>query len=65
MPFTENKGSNHPTHIYAATKKCNEMMAHSYSYLYNLPTTGLRFLQYMALGEDQIWLYLNLLKIFY
>ena len=43
MPFTENKGSNHPTHIYAATKKCNEMMAHSYSYLYNLPTTGLRF----------------------
>tara|TARA_B100001121_G_C18626923_1_gene592239 strand:+ start:59 stop:1066 length:1008 start_codon:yes stop_codon:yes gene_type:complete len=43
MPFSEDKGSNHPTHIYAATKKCNEMMAHSYSYLYNLPTSGLRF----------------------
>ena len=43
MPFKEDKGSNHPTHIYAATKKCNELMAHSYSHLFNLPTTGLRF----------------------
>ena len=43
MPFKENRGSNHPTHIYAATKKCNELMAHSYSHLFNLPTTGLRF----------------------
>jgi len=43
MPFKEDRGSNHPTHIYAATKKCNELMAHSYSHLFNLPTTGLRF----------------------
>ena len=34
---------NHPVSLYAVTKKANELMAHSYSYLYNLPTTGLRF----------------------
>ena len=33
----------HPVSLYAATKKANELMAHSYSHLYNLPTTGLRF----------------------
>jgi UDP-glucuronate 4-epimerase len=43
MPFSENDSTNHPLSIYAATKKSNELMAHSYSHLYQLPTTGLRF----------------------
>jgi len=43
MPFSEHDSVNHPLSIYAATKKSNELMAHSYSYLYQLPTTGLRF----------------------
>ena len=43
MPFSEHQGVDHPLSFYAATKKANEMMAHSYSSLYGLPTTGLRF----------------------
>ncbi|RYG44416.1 NAD-dependent epimerase, partial [bacterium] len=43
MPFHEGDPVNHPVSLYAATKKSNELMAHSYSHLYNLPTTGLRF----------------------
>ena len=43
MPFSEQKGVDHPISLYAATKKSNEVIAHSYSHLYNLPTTGLRF----------------------
>ena len=43
MPFSEHDSANHPLSIYAASKKSNELMAHSYSYLYQLPTTGLRF----------------------
>ncbi len=43
IPFSENDSANHPLSIYAATKKSNELMAHSYSYLFKLPTTGLRF----------------------
>ncbi|MFW5970377.1 MAG: NAD-dependent epimerase, partial [Halofilum sp. (in: g-proteobacteria)] len=43
MPFSESQGVNHPLAIYAATKKANEMMAHSYAHLFRLPTTGLRF----------------------
>ncbi len=43
MPFSEHQGANHPLQFYAATKKANEMMAHSYSHLFGLPTTGLRF----------------------
>ncbi len=43
MPFSEHHSVNHPLSIYAASKKSNELMAHSYSYLYKLPTTGLRF----------------------
>jgi UDP-glucuronate 4-epimerase len=42
-PFSEHDSANHPLSIYAASKKSNELMAHSYSYLYQLPTTGLRF----------------------
>ena len=43
MPFSEHDSANHPLSIYAASKKANELMAHSYSHLYKLPTTGLRF----------------------
>jgi len=43
MPFSEHHSVNHPLSIYAASKKSNELMSHSYSYLYHLPTTGLRF----------------------
>ena len=43
MPFSENDSANHPLSVYAASKKSNELMAHSYSNLYKLPTTGLRF----------------------
>ncbi|MDC0376030.1 NAD-dependent epimerase [Pelagibacteraceae bacterium] len=43
MPFSEHVSANHPLSFYAATKKSNELMAHTYSYLYGLPTTGLRF----------------------
>tara|TARA_B100000989_G_scaffold21727_1_gene14267 strand:+ start:35710 stop:36732 length:1023 start_codon:yes stop_codon:yes gene_type:complete len=43
MPFSEHDSANHPLSLYAASKKSNELMAHTYSYLYKLPTTGLRF----------------------
>ncbi len=43
MPFSEHDSVNHPLSLYAASKKSNELMAHTYSYLYKLPTTGLRF----------------------
>ncbi len=43
MPFSEHHNIDHPVSLYAATKKANELMAHTYSHLYRLPTTGLRF----------------------
>ena len=43
LPFTEHQPVNHPVSLYAATKKANELMAHTYSHLYGLPATGLRF----------------------
>jgi UDP-glucuronate 4-epimerase len=43
LPFSEDQSVDHPVSLYAATKKANELMAHSYSHLYRLPTTGLRF----------------------
>jgi UDP-glucuronate 4-epimerase len=43
MPFSTSDSVDHPVSLYAATKKSNELMAHTYSHLYNLPTTGLRF----------------------
>ena len=42
MPFSENHAVNHPVSLYAATKKSNEIIAHSYSHLFNIPITGLR-----------------------
>ncbi|HET7408687.1 MAG TPA: NAD-dependent epimerase [Paracoccaceae bacterium] len=43
MPFSEHAGVDHPLQFYAATKRANELMAHAYSHLFALPTTGLRF----------------------
>lgn len=43
MPFSEQDNVDHPVSLYAATKKANELMAHTYSHLYGIPTTGLRF----------------------
>ena len=43
MPFSEHQSTEHPLTLYAATKKANEQMAHSYAHLYGIPSTGLRF----------------------
>jgi UDP-glucuronate 4-epimerase len=43
LPFSEHDNIDHPVSLYAATKKANELMAHTYSHLFDLPTTGLRF----------------------
>jgi UDP-glucuronate 4-epimerase len=43
MPFSTHYNVDHPISLYAASKKSNELMAHTYSYLYNIPSTGLRF----------------------
>jgi UDP-glucuronate 4-epimerase len=43
QPFAENEAADHPASLYAVTKRSNELMAHSYSHLYGIPTTGLRF----------------------
>ena len=43
LPYKSEKSADHPLQFYAATKRANELMAHSYSHLFNLPTTGLRF----------------------
>ena len=43
LPFSEHDAADHPISLYAATKKANEMMAHSYAHLFGLPATGLRF----------------------
>ncbi len=43
MPFSTHNNADHPVSLYAASKKSNEVMAHTYSHLFNLPTTGLRF----------------------
>jgi UDP-glucuronate 4-epimerase len=43
LPFSEHQGAAHPLQFYAATKRANELMAHAYSHMFRLPTTGLRF----------------------
>jgi UDP-glucuronate 4-epimerase len=59
MPFTERQGTDHPLTLYAATKRSNELMAHSYSSLYGLPTTGLRlFTVYGPWGRPDMALFL-------
>ena len=64
MPFTEQQNVDHPLSLYAATKKANELMAHSYSSLYGLPTTGLRlFTVYGPWGRPDMALFLFTRKI--
>ena len=64
MPFSENQGVDHPVSIYAASKKANELMAHTYSHLYNLSTTGLRFFTvYGPWGRPDMALFLFTRKI--
>lgn len=59
LPFSEKQATDHPVSLYAATKKANEMMAHSYSHLFNFPTTGLRFFTvYGPWGRPDMALYL-------
>lgn len=64
MPFSEHEGVDHPLQFYAATKKANELMAHSYSHLFRLPTTGLRFFTvYGPWGRPDMALFLFTRKI--
>ncbi len=65
MPFQESQSADHPLALYGATKKANEMMAHSYSHLYGLPTTGLRFFTvYGPWGRPDMALFLFTKAIF-
>lgn len=64
MPFSVHEHVDHPLAIYAATKKANELMAHSYSHLFRLPTTGLRFFTvYGPWGRPDMALFLFARKI--
>ena len=59
LPFDEDDPVNHPISLYAATKKSNELLAHSYSHLFSLPTTGLRFFTvYGPWGRPDMAMYL-------
>jgi len=64
MPFSIHNNVDHPLSMYAATKKANELMAHTYSHLYSLPTTGLRFFTvYGPWGRPDMALFLFTRKI--
>ncbi|MGK0296549.1 MAG: UDP-glucuronate 4-epimerase [Gammaproteobacteria bacterium] len=64
MPFSVHSNVDHPYSLYGATKKSNELMAHSYSHLYNLPTTGLRFFTvYGPWGRPDMALFIFTQKI--
>ena len=63
LPFSESDSANHPLSIYAASKKSNELMAHAYSHLFKLPTTGLRFFTVYGPWVGLIWLYLSSLNL--
>lgn len=59
MPWLEKDGCNHQLSLYAATKKSNEVMAHAYAHLYNIPTTGLRFFNaYGPFGRPDMALFI-------
>lgn len=65
IPFSESDNVDHPVSLYAATKKSNELLAHSYSSLYNIPTTGLRFFTvYGPYGRPDMAYYLFTKAIF-
>ena len=56
LPFNEQQPVNHPVSLYAASKKANELMAHTYSHLYGLPATGLRFFTVYGPWGHPTWL---------
>ena len=56
QPFSTSHHTDHPVSLYAATKKANELMAHSYAHLYGIQTTGLRFFTVYGPWGDRIWL---------
>lgn len=62
VPFEESDVVDQPESLYAATKKSNELMAHTYSHLYKIPVTGLRFLLFTAQWVAQIWPIMDLPK---
>jgi UDP-glucuronate 4-epimerase len=63
-PYSEHRGADHPLQLYAATKRANELMAHAYSHLYNIPTTALRFFTvYGPWGRPDMALFLFTEKI--
>ena len=65
MPFSVHDNVDHPVSLYAATKKANELMAHTYSHLYDIPTTGLRFFTvYGPWGRPDMALFKFTKKIF-
>lgn len=65
IPYTTKQNVDHPISLYAATKKSNELMAHTYSHLYNLPTTGLRFFTvYGPWGRPDMAIYLFTRAVF-
>src|SRR5690242_7782701 len=65
MPFSTHDNVDHPVSLYAATKKANELMAHCYSHLYRIPTTGLRFFTvYGPWGRPDMALFLFTRAIF-
>lgn len=55
LPFSEHQNVDHPVSLYAATKKANELMAHSYAHLYGLSCTGLRFFTVYGPWAGQTW----------
>lgn len=62
QPFSTDDRVDYPISLYAATKKSNELMAHTYSHLYNIPTTGLRFFTVYGPYGRQIWPIISLLR---
>ena len=65
MPFSEQQKADTQLTLYAATKKANESMAHSYAHLWDIPVTMFRFLLFMAPGVGQIWPSLSLYQLFW
>ena len=55
VPYSECDPANHPVSLYAATKRSNELLAHSYSHLYNIPSVGLRFFTVYGPWGRPIW----------
>ena len=54
VPFSEDDSVDSPISLYAATKKANELMAHAYSNLFQIPTTGIRLFTYMPMGRPDM-----------